>query len=220
MKNGGNRRRPYQVRITIGWDDSGRQKYETLGFFEKKEDAINCLAEYNAKPYDIKAKEITFDQLYISWKKEHFDSISESSKNSYNTAKNYCKEIDNIKFADLRIIHLQRVIDHCTKYSIRKNIRSLLNILYKYAEKLDIVDKRYSKYIEIGKPVTVFEKKPFTKEEIEKMFEQAEEIPFLDTPLIIAHTGLRITELLEIKREKVFLKDRYMIARKENRSWN
>ena len=57
VKNGGKRRRPWQVRITKGYTDEGRQIYETLGFFEKKEEAISCLAEYNAKPYDIKAKE-------------------------------------------------------------------------------------------------------------------------------------------------------------------
>ena len=105
-----------------------------MGFFEKREDAINCLAEYNAKPYDIKAKEITFEQLYKNWVNDHFDSITNSTRNCYKTAKKYCQQIDNIKFADLRTIHLQRVIDDCPKYSIRKNIRILLNMLYKYAE--------------------------------------------------------------------------------------
>ena len=132
VKNGGKRRRPWQVRITKGYTDEGRQIYETLGFFEKKEEAISCLAEYNAKPYDIKAKEITFEQLYNNWVNDHFDKITNSTRNCYKTAKKYCQQIDNIKFADLRTIHLQRVIDDCPKYSIRKNIRILLNMLYNF----------------------------------------------------------------------------------------
>lgn len=215
VKNGGKRRRPYQVRITVGWDDTGKQLYETLGFFEKKEDAINCLAEYNQKPYDIKAKEITFDQLYNNWVKDHFDSITNSTKNSYKTAKKYCKQIDNIKFCDIRTIHLQRVIDDCPKYSIRKNIRILLNMLYKYAEKLDIADKRYSQYIELGKPVKVYEKTPFTEEEVQLLFDNVDKIPYIDTILAMVYTGTRITELLELLTEKVHLDERYMIGGKK-----
>lgn len=211
----GNRKRKYWVRITKGYRPSGSQIYETLGYFENRKEAMNCLAEYNRKPYDVKAKAITFKQLYDNWQKEHFGNITNSTQNCYKTARKYCKEIDNIKFADLRTIHLQRVIDHCPKYSIRKNIRILLNQLYKYGEKLDIVDKRYSKYIEIGKSVTVYHKTPFTPEEEKAVFDNIDNIPYLDTCAIMLMTGLRITELLEIKTENVHITgdERYMIGR-------
>lgn len=216
VRLGGNRRKPFQVRITTGYTDTGKQQYQTLGYFAKKEDAINCLAEYNQKPYDVKAKEITFDQLYKSWKKEHFDKITVSTRNCYITAKKYCGSIDNLKFAEIRTIHLQKVIDSCSSYAIRKNIRILFNQMYKFAEKLDISNnKRYSKYIDIGKAVKVHEKKPFTEEEIQIMFKKVKEIPFLDIALIINFSGLRVMELLEVKRENVFLEDRYMIGGKK-----
>lgn len=36
IKHKGNRRRPYQARVTVGFTDTGIQKYKTLGWYEKK----------------------------------------------------------------------------------------------------------------------------------------------------------------------------------------
>lgn len=32
----GRRRRPYAVRVTVGWTDDGKQKYKYIGYYEKK----------------------------------------------------------------------------------------------------------------------------------------------------------------------------------------
>ena len=63
VKNGGNRRKPFQARRTTGYDDEGKQLYETIGFFEKREDAITALAQYNNSPYDITSRKINLPRI-------------------------------------------------------------------------------------------------------------------------------------------------------------
>lgn len=88
-------------------------------------------------------------------------------------------------------------------------------MLYKYGEKLDIIEKSYCKYIEIGKSVTIYHKAPFSADEEKAVFDNIDKIPYLDTVAIMLMTGLRITELLEIKTENVHITgdERYMIGR-------
>lgn len=43
--SGGNRRRPWAVRITIGWVD-GKQKYKMVGYFESKVEAEMALSDF------------------------------------------------------------------------------------------------------------------------------------------------------------------------------
>lgn len=44
FKLGGNRRRPYCARVTVGWTDDGKQQYKNIGYFEERADAMIALA--------------------------------------------------------------------------------------------------------------------------------------------------------------------------------
>lgn len=126
-----------------------------------------------------------------------------------------CKNIHNIRFADIRTVHLQKVVDEIDKYSIKKSVRVLLNVLYEYADENDIVDKKYSKFIELGKPVKVYDRQPFTDEEIQILWDNVDKIPNVDIVLILNYTGSRVTELLEVENENVHLDERYIIGGKK-----
>ena len=84
--------------------------------------------------------------------------------------------------------------------------------MFDYAIKNDVVDKKYSTYIDVGKNEGKSKRKPFTPEEMEKLFEYEKDLDFIDTIIILLYTGLRIGELLTIKRENVFIDKRYMIG--------
>jgi integrase len=53
-------------------------------------------------------------------------------------------------------------------------------------------------------------RKPFTKEEIQRLWDNVDKLDFLDTVLIMIYTGLRIGELLLIKNSDIHLEERYM----------
>lgn len=54
-KLSGNRRNPYIVRITAGYDNEGRQIRKILGYYPNRKRALEALAAYSENPYDIDA---------------------------------------------------------------------------------------------------------------------------------------------------------------------
>ena len=213
IKHKGNRRRPYQVRITRGWDDNGKQLYSTLGWFEKREEAIIALAEYNSSPYDIEANKETFTDVFEKWKLEHYTKVSDNAIVNYNLAYKYCKSIHKMRFKDIRLTHLQAIIDNCGKgYPTRKIIKALMNQLFSFAIKNDIVEKKYSQFVDVGQNEGKVNRKPFTKEEIKKLFDNVDKLEWTDTVLIMIFSGLRVGELLDLKTENIHLEERYMVG--------
>lgn len=211
VKNGGNRRRPYQARITIGYDDNGKQLYDTIGWFEKREDAITALIDNKRNPKDFSKLAITFKDLYEKWNAIHFPTIGDSAVNGYKTAYNYCKELYEIPFIEITFGMLQDVIDNSGKdYSIKYLIRSLFNMMYRFAKRKELVKEKLSKDLDIGKKVTKHRKIPFTDEEIQTLFDNVDKIENADTVLILIFSCMRINEMLK-KIDNINFDERYMI---------
>lgn len=207
----GKRRKPWIARKTIGFTNKGKQKYVTIGTFESKKEALAELVKFNENPYDVKQSKLTFKNLYERFKDESIDKLSKSAQNGYNAAFAHCSPLHNKIFADLKASDLQRVVDNCNKsYETKRKIRSLLNGVYKYAMKNDIVSKDYSTYIELGKRETTIDRVPFSDAEIKRLYEVEQEIPMVDTILILIYSGFRIGELLEMKTENIDLENRVM----------
>lgn len=214
VKNGGNRRKPFQVRKTIGYDDNGKQLYKTIGWYKTRTEAFNALVEYNKNPYDLE-KQTTFKELYDQWSQKHYKDINISTINGYKNSIRYCKSVYDKKVPDIKIMELQEIIDNCPKYSAKLQIRVLLNMLYKYAAKMGIVGQEYNKLsLEVGKAVRVHRKNPFSNEEIQKMFDSVGKIKNIESVLMLCFSGARIRELLEIETKNVHITngDRYAIG--------
>ena len=111
---------------------------------------------------------------------------------------------------------LQRVIDNCEKdYSIKYLIRSLFKMLYKYAKKIELLDNEDKpKGLDIGKHTTKKVKTVFTKEEIQLLWDNKDNIDNIDTVLMLIHTCVRINELIKQENDKINFEERYMIRRK------
>lgn len=214
IKLSGKRRRPYQARITVGYSDIGKQLYATLGYFAKREEALCCLEEYHSSPYDIKAEKTTFEDVYKMCSEDHFKNVSDSAIERYSNAyRRYCKELHTMRFKDIRLRHLQGVIDNCgMAHPTRAAIKTLFNLLFKYAIKNDIVEKNYAEFVDIGQREGKIKRKIFSKDEIQKLFDNVDKLEFVDTILIMIYSGMRIGELLDIKTENVHLEERYMIG--------
>lgn len=203
-KLSGKRRKPYIVRQTIGWDDNGKQLYRTIGYYESSKEAIAALADFNRNPYSIEISTITFSEVFEKWKENKFEGISHSAINGYNASFKLSEKLHDMKFVDIKTMHMQDVITNCSKgHGTLRKIKSLYNQLFKYAMENDIVSKDYSDYIDIGKNTDGSSRIPFTSGEIKRLFEVESTIPFVDTILIMIYTGLRIGELLLIKSANV-----------------
>ena len=215
-KLSGKRRKPFVAKRTVGWeivDGKAKQLYLVIGYYEKRDEALMALSEYNCNPYDIEKNKITFRELYEKWSKEHFPKVSPQAITNYSVAYKYCSSLYDMPFRNIKTNHCQSVLDNSGKaFPTRKIIKTLLNQLYDYAIKNDVVDKKYSTYIDVGKNEGKLKRKPFTPEEIKCLFDNEQNLEFVDTIIIMIYTGLRIGELLTIKRENVFIDKRYMIG--------
>lgn len=215
IKLSGKRRRPYAVRITAGWTDDGKQKFKYISYHAKKTDAVIALAEFNKNPYDIDASRITFAEVYEKWSDVEYRTLSDSSVKGYKSVYNHCSSIHNKVFKELKKTHLQGVIDEIDAPSAAELCKFLFMKMYKFGLENDIVEKDYSKFVKLPKKRAAKKKTPFTKDEINLLWEKVDEIKYADFTLILLYTGMRIGELLDITKENIHLDQRYMIGGKK-----
>ncbi len=213
----GNRRKPWAIRKTISWEidekgDKLKRKYQYIGYYETKEEALNALAIYNSNPYDIN-NDITFAEIYDKWSAEKFETISHSNVNGYKASYAVCKNLYSMKFIEIRKTHLQGVIDTCGKnYPTLRKLRVLFNQLYQFAMENDLCQKDYSKFVDIVKHKEKGKEekhKPFTESEIQTLWNNVNRNEYIQIYLILIYSGVRISELLDLKKQDVHLEERY-----------
>lgn len=218
-KLSGNRRRPWAVRITTGWerdvnnpDALGKQKYKMLGYYKTRPEAVRALAEYNHEPYDLDSNKITFEELFEKWKAVEYPTLSYDAQKTYNSAYLHCDGLKHQKFRALKAHHLQSAVDACPKgYATKKKMRFLFGKLYKYALSNDLASKNYAPFVNIGKE-TKEKRIILSKNEIAEIKALATQDDFYELVLILLYTGMRVRELLELECQNVFLHERYAIG--------
>lgn len=208
---GKRRRRPYGARITVGWTDEGKCIYKYIGYYHTKGEALAALSEFHAKPYDLEGNQLTFAEVYHMWAKRDLKNASKSKISCYTYAFANCTDIHDMKLKSIRTCHLQQAVDNCKNRSLSSlnNIRILFKQVYRYALENDFISKDYSAFVTISDTAPKAEKKAFTEEEIAVLWEHTDNY-YVRFALILIYTGLRITELLELKTENVNLAENYM----------
>lgn len=217
-KLSGNRRKPWRVRKTDGWeivDGKAKQKFINIGCYETKALALQALAEYNVNPYDLNYNTITFEEVYERWSDEHFENISDKGASDYKAAFKLCQKIHNIKIQDIKLDHLQKVVDESGKNTpTLKKLKVLFGLVYDYAVKHEILphDKRSMvRYVDITKPgnPNAFDRQPFARKEVEKLWKVADSNEYMTSILMLIYSGVRISEFLDLKKTEVNLEERW-----------
>lgn len=211
IKLSGKRRKPFAVRITSGWNNDGKQKYKYVGYFTTRSEAMIALADYHTNPYDLDAEKILFEEIFVKWSDQQYPKYSKSNITAYNSSYKACINLYKLKFIDIKKTPLQNVIDTCGKnYPMLRKIKVLFNQLFKYALENDIVAKDYSNFVEISHHKKAnTERDPFNKKEIKQLWDCVDENEYISIILILIYSGVRISELLNLKKEHVYLKERY-----------
>ena len=111
---GRNRRKPYRVRITTGWEvdeETGKvkQTIRDLGCYATQNEARDALQAYFGCPYDLAASQMTFVELYTMWFEEYQESLDGiSSRRTIESAWRYCSTLHNMRIRDIRSYHLKQ----------------------------------------------------------------------------------------------------------------
>lgn len=226
---GKNRRNPFRVRITTGWEydeETGKtkQKYATLGYYPTRKAAMMALADYNKNPFDIDKTNVTFKELYEKWANENYKTFSTSNLRSYRSAFSLCKPLHDLKIRDVKKDPMQDLLNELgERYSrpVMDKVKSVFRIVFKTALENDVIEKDYSQFVKVNNFVAAKEiHMPFTVAEINLLWNNINlEFDYdgvlhkpIDTILIMCYTGMRPGELLDMKTENIHLDEKYMVG--------
>ena len=222
-KLSGKRRNPWVARKTIGWkDDPERMKtfpiYQFIGYYHTRQEALQALSDYNRDPCEG-LRDITLDDLFSRWSSDYFPSLSASLVKGYKCCWKVCLPIRNIKIKDLKLDHYQLIFDQSGKnFPTLRKLKTMLGMMYDYAiihEICDKVKRDMIRYINIKDAPSPIQRKhiPFTEMEIKLLWDNAED-EVVRIILIMIYSGVRIGELLDLKKEDVHLDDKWFFVRK------
>lgn len=221
-----NLRNPFRAMVTVGKTETGRPICKPLkpeSYFHTYNEAYAALVEYNKNPYDLDS-EITMKELYEKWSEEYFKTLkSETSIRATSSTWSYCSSVYDMRVVDIRVRHIKGCMDEGTivvngktrhpSVNTKVKIKSMFNMMLDYAVEYEIVDKNYARTFNL--PVEVKQKvskkstihAAFTDEEMEKLWNSVDEIPYVDVVLIQCYSGCRPQELGLIKLENINFED-------------
>ena len=156
----------------------------------------------------------TLKSLYEKWLPTRLGLVSESAINSYRIAYDHIQPIVDIPINLLKYHDMQSVIDNMRNnglsYSSAKKVRTLLSLLSKYAVVNELADKDYSRYLRLGKDTKVYPHKPFTRQQINKLWLMSDSATGI---LILLYTGMRCGELLALRKVDINLRTKCLIVK-------
>ena len=223
---GKNLRKPFRAMVTVSKTPEGRPICKPLkpeAYFETYNDAYAALVEYNRNPYDLNPG-MTVKELYEKWY-EQYSKDHDHSTNSLamQTPWKYCSAVYNMRASDLRARHIKGCMDE--GYIIQKNekqpattamkyrIKTLFNLMLDYAVEYEITDKNYARTFNLPTQyrtevkTAMKEHIAYTEEEMKKLWDNVDDLRFVDAVLIQCYTGWRPQELCLIELENVDLEN-------------
>lgn len=158
---------------------------------------------------------ITLRQLFKEWLPIHSQSISDSAVKSYHIAFKHIDNISDMPITNIHFQHLQNVINSMhvkgLSYSSCKKVRTLLNQLLNYAIIKDYPITNYSQHLNLGPNIPTIKRRIFTRQQINKLW--VIDTSYTHMILILLYTGLRIGELLNLRRQDINRRSSYLIVR-------
>lgn len=219
-KLSGNRRRPYVFVVTKN-GKSGAVEY-----FETRTEALIYQADYASqhKKRPLSDHKMTFLELYYRWLPIHTSRTepSISALTGYRVALDHCRKIWDMPLSDIRYRHLQEVIDQMKKsglsYASCKKVRSLITLMFRHGKQMEYCTHTFARLLHLGRNKPVRPHTCMSRQKINRLWKIMDH-PGVDTILILLYTGLRIGELLALKKADINRRQKYIkITRSKTRS--
>ena len=176
--------------------------YSVLGYYSTYDEAIDAL--------NNSRQSLSLHQVYDMWLPSHAKSVSSNTLNNYGSAFTHLVSIHDVAMSNITYLQLQNIIDHMLStglsYSSCKKVRTLISQLFDYAIINGWCTTNYAKFLNLGHNKPVRPHKPFTTQAINRLWRL--ESPLHDIPLILLYTGMRASELINLKARDVNRKQR------------
>lgn len=207
----GQRRKPFAVCVTVGKKPDGRMIRKYIGYYATRREALSALASFNDNPFDASARDITMSALWERWT-EYRIGRGKSVPDNYTAAFRHCAALHNKRFVDITTAQIQATVDAIAhKPHTAVYVRMIFGLLYKYARLINLTTVNKAQGIEVPRLPKSTKHRPFSDEELAALWKQSSDYG-AQLALVYCYTGLRPSELIEIRRENVHLAERYMIG--------
>ena len=178
--------------------------YSVVGYFATYDEAVDALHQVR--------QSLTLQQVYEMWLPSHSKSVSANTVNNYGSAFAHLLSIHDVAINDITYLQLQSIIDHMLStglsYSSCKKVRTLISQLFDYSIINCWCTTNYAKFLNLGHNKPVRPHKPFSTQAINRLWRL--ESPLHDIPLILLYTGMRASELINLKARDINRKQRTM----------
>ena len=216
-KLSGKRRKPWNVVITIGYDENGKQLRKSCGTFATKKEALVKLSDYIINS-DIYKQSKTLSNVI----KERSSVKKVGEKTAYFYSLCSDKMIKELKDKDISKYTFNELQNYINKIKATKMVTDRIVAIFEYA----FQQKYISKNIALGlKPYVdkkrSVERHEFTDKEIEKTFDYIIEhkgdvgrdeliLKGAISTIILIYTGLRVDEFVSLKTKDVNLDNGFL----------
>lgn len=204
-KLSGHRRKPFMIKKTVGFNDKGQPIIKIIGYAETRELGLQMLAKYNHNPYDVDVAKITLKELYERFcESTEYNSKSEGTHKHFAASFNHCAPLHDTPYREIKKLQMQSIVDEAGNFGPRNSVKNLFYNLDRYASSLDIIDKQYSSLIILKHEGNLHQRKPFTREEIDKLWEHSDNL-WAKHWLCLIYSGFRISEYFSLNVKNIDL---------------
>ena len=218
-KLSGKRRNPYAARITLGFKiveekKSAQPIYKFIGYYKTRAEAMRALAQYNGEEVEPD-KKTTLLAVFNEWKNEHESEIKEKTMYQYVNGFSAFEPLHNKPIENLTIRDYEEIGE---KSGRSKNVLKVgkiaLTSVYAYAYRKGIINESkanlptFIKFANATENEKYTQHGSFTREEVAELWSHKED-EIAQVVLFLIYSGLRISELANLKPEDVHLKERY-----------
>lgn len=162
----------------------------------------------------------TFKEIYDKIVEEEFDTKSPSTRRNYDKAIRKFKDLWNIKINVVGLSDIETIFnyyrDNHYSTTTTTKLKTTCKMIFDWAIKHDFCEKNYANFLIIQDKRTEDEKEKnrkviFSTEDIKKLRANDSD-PYAQAALVLIYTGMRPSELLELKIENIHIENRYMIG--------
>lgn len=195
---------------------------EILGSYASSTEATLALDDYNARHTSAARLRYTFADVYAKWKDVHFQDVGPKGQYSYEqayakAASLYDREMRQLKTEDYQQVITTLAENGLSRSSCEKQ-RQLFSQLCKWAMQNDIISINYAEGLRLPS-ASPKKERTLTRAEIQRIQTVADDPApanrlrlTAQIALVLVYTGMRIDELLSMRRDDVHLDQGYLVG--------
>lgn len=198
-KLSGRRRKPWQAVVSAGHEIRNNKvcvKQVSLGTYATRKEALDALGEWNTNHLRADLRSTTVEQ---AWEK-----IAPTMKESmYKSLVVFYRKYEPLykkRLVDVKTDTIEQIPLPPLSASAHAKIRAVWHRIFEYGIANDIVTKDYSSYLTFNDVVPKKKKEVFSESDIKAL------MPIVLYRFLL-YTGMRINELLSMKRDQVYEED-------------